>query len=56
LNAAKELFVALPGTAIAHQLLAVAEKEADGCLGNQSMIKPLEAMAGVVARAKDCCE
>jgi hypothetical protein len=31
---------------------SVAEKEQDGRLGNQSMILPLEAMAGVKARAK----
>ncbi len=51
LNFAREMGVALPGTAIAQQLLSVAEKEEEGRLGNQSMIKPLEAMAGVKARS-----
>ncbi|MDP2858908.1 MAG: NAD(P)-dependent oxidoreductase [Bacillota bacterium] len=51
MNFAREMGVALPGAAIAQQLLSVAEKEEDGRLGNQSMIKPLEAMAGVKARS-----
>jgi len=52
MNAARELYVPLPGTAIAHQLLAVVEKEQDGRLGNLAMIKPLEKLAGVEARSK----
>lgn len=52
MNAARELHVALPGTAVAQQLLSVAEREQDGRLGNQAMILPLEAMAGVKARSK----
>ncbi len=52
MEAARDLHVALPGTAVAQQLFAVAEKEEGGRLGNQSMIKPLEAMAGVKARSQ----
>lgn len=50
MNAARDLNIALPGTAIAQQLLSVAEKIDEGRLGNQAMILPLEAMAGVKAR------
>lgn len=52
MDAARQLNVALPGTAVAQQLFNVAEKENGGQLGNQAMIKPLEAMAGVEARSK----
>ena len=50
MEAARDLHVTLPGTAVAQQLFNAAEKENGGQLGNQAMIKPLEAMAGVRAR------
>jgi 3-hydroxyisobutyrate dehydrogenase len=52
MNAAREMHIALPGTAVAEQLLQVSEKIDDGRLGNLSMIIPLEKMAGVEARGK----
>ncbi|MEX2373654.1 MAG: NAD(P)-dependent oxidoreductase, partial [Dehalococcoidia bacterium] len=47
LEAADELDLPLAGTALAHQLLRAAERQAGGDAGTQALVQALEALAGV---------
>jgi 3-hydroxyisobutyrate dehydrogenase len=55
LQAAGELGVSLPGTALVHQLFNAVQRRCDGGrMGNQALILALEALAGVEARRGEC--
>ncbi|MEX1021681.1 MAG: NAD(P)-binding domain-containing protein [Dehalococcoidia bacterium] len=51
LEAADELDLPLAGTALAHQLLRAAERQAGGDAGTQALVQALEALAGVEVRS-----
>ncbi len=53
LEAADKLNLALPGTALTHQLYGAVEARGLGSEGNHALVKALEALAGVEAKAKE---
>jgi 3-hydroxyisobutyrate dehydrogenase len=53
LQAAEQLNLALPGTALTHQLYGAVQAQGGDKEGNHALVKALEALAGVEVKAKD---
>ncbi|HEX9436704.1 MAG TPA: NAD-binding protein, partial [Candidatus Limnocylindria bacterium] len=53
LDAAYAAKTALPGTALAHSLYTALQQAGEGRDGNHALIKVLERLSGVEARAKE---
>jgi 3-hydroxyisobutyrate dehydrogenase len=52
LEAARELHLPLPGTALTHQLYQAVETRGGGNEGNHALVKALEALAGIEVQKK----